>query len=118
MVRYCPPSYSSSARVALAGHERGSRTRANPQLPKGQTLLIKTFGFGIQHLLKFDSFLPPSRCGEMLKGALHPVARPIGFHRDVCVVLGCPRLETFTALAENGIEYARHEYDESIRVWS
>src|SRR5207248_11498807 len=108
---YYPPAYSTSARVVHAVHERGSRTRANPQLPRSQTLLIKTFGFGIQHLLKFDSFLPPSRCGEMLNGALYPIVLAIGFHRIDRVVVGCPRLQTVHAHAENGIGMARVQPD-------
>src|SRR6266478_5518264 len=38
MFRCCPPSYSSSARVALAGHQRGRRARANLHLPKATKL--------------------------------------------------------------------------------
>ena len=49
--------------------------------------------------------------GEMVDGALDPVARAIGFHRVDLVVVGCPRLETVYAHAENGIGMARVQPD-------
>src|SRR5437660_9932856 len=92
----------------IGRHWMRFKNTSKPTITKrSQTLLIKTFGFGIQHLLKFDSFLPPSRCGEMLNGALYPIVLAIGFHRIDRVVVGCPRLQTVHAHAENGIGMAR-----------
>src|SRR5438034_6619309 len=57
--------------------------------------------------LCWESPNPPSRCGEMLNGALYPIVLAIGFHRIDRVVVGCPRLQTVHAHAENGIGMAR-----------
>src|SRR5713226_3669589 len=49
----------------------------------------------------------PSTCSEMLDSALHPIVLAIGFHRVDRVVVGCTRIETVHAHAENGIGMAR-----------
>src|SRR5882724_12668234 len=94
-----------SSRLSSSLPQSSQRTAAKNAKPK-------TWRTG---LILVNVFSPPSTCGEVLDGALHPVARPIGFHRVDCVVIGCPRLETVHAHAENGIGMARVQPDGRFR---